>query len=213
MTLRPLAIPLLTATLLLTACQQPTPEPPTATLQPAPTPTPASSSPSPPTPPPPTAEDYAIPEVMDEAYVERVLQALYDVEDDAVQLMLSANSMTEQSKQMLAAIYDAQQLEPQVELYRQAAAEGFPDLLRDPGSQTVEVYRVISSRPDCLFVAGLRDFADVLASPRDRSGEEDFIQLLSKDEGQDPLGLNPTPWVIGGSVTRTDGSEPDDPCA
>ncbi len=159
-----------------------------------------------------TTLSFVVPASIDVPYVERVLQALYDVEGEAGRAILSSGGVSDPARTHLRAIYDASQLEQRVDLYEQQAVQGFPDTLPSPGNVQVRVADVISADPGCVFAAGIRDFSEVVTQPRDRSGEVDFFQLLPIDDGQDPENLNPTPWVLGGSEVRSDGSEPDNPC-
>lgn len=159
------------------------------------------------------ADSYEIPGSIDAAYLQRVLQALYNAEGEAGRLIVSSGSVSQSAVEILNAIYDPTQVAERVDTYRQQVAEGLPDTLRPPGNVSVSVTEVIYADRDCAFVAGLRDFSAVVVEPRDRTGERDYFQLLPVEPGQDPNGHNPTPWVIGGSVVRGDQSQPENPCA
>lgn len=205
--------------LVAAGCQGSDPEPPAATLdepttepEPPPDLTPSDS----PTPTPtldPTL--YAIPdnpEDLNAEYFERVLQALYDVEGEAGRIIVEEEKVSEAALERLRAVYDGRRLDELIDLYDQQVTAGLDNTLRPPGNLHVTVLRVISADHECAFVAGLRDYSEIVRSPRDRSGEEDFFQLLQIEEGQDPKRRNPTPWVIGGTAIRSDGNQPEDPC-
>lgn len=204
--------PLLTALTLLAACQPPEPETPAATLA-ATTPpaVPATSTASASATPAPSPEDYTVPAVIDEAYVQRVLTALYDLESEAVRQMVASGEVTSETESLIRATVRVELAERDLDAYRQGAAEGFPGVFRPPGNQEVLLQEVVTAKPDCVFARTSRDFTDVLADPGSQAGTT-YVQLLLKDSAQDPANSNPTPWIVGGSSLRTDAGQPEDPC-
>lgn len=208
---------ILTALLTLaTACQRPDPPVPAATLPtPVTTPTPTTSTPpaepSPsPTPPPPP--DYSVPEVIDTAYAERVLEALFALESEAVREIVQSGALSERAEALLRATYRPDgQADLRVEDYRNRAGQVGVGLRENPGDQGFDVDRVLVARSACAYVAGRRDFSLVLQTPTESEGLT-YVQILPKVGENDPQGLNPTPWMIGGSEYRPDGSTPEDAC-
>lgn len=195
--------------ILLVGCQSDVPDTPAASLAASPSEIPsihdgvAESE---------VTDSYAVPDTIDARYVQRVLQTLYDVEGDAGRLIVAEERVSGDATRILAAVYDLQQLEVRLNAYNSQLVEGLDATLVPPGNVEVRVDRVISSNADCIYAAGLRDYSAVVRDPRPRQGEVDFFQLLRKQESQDPDQKNPTPWVIGGSVIRDDGSQPANPC-
>lgn len=176
------------------------------------TPTPTQTPPAPtPTPPPATpTESYEVPAVIDEAYVERVLNALYRVEGDALRLMLEAGTMTPEAERLLQSLYAEDYLPPVVDAYQTEAAAGFVNVRRPSGDTTFDVHEVISATPTCIFASGLRNFSATAGEPPDRTGEEDFVWLSPSQPQQ---AGNPTPWKIELQLYRTDGLPEEDRCA
>lgn len=204
----------LTLLALLTACQTPEPETPTATIAAPSTQgasTPASAASPSPTP-SPSPVDYTIPAVIDESYVQRIVTALYDVESKAVQDMVAAGEVTPEVEAVLNALYRTDLVEAYLTSYRESAADGFPEVLQSPGAQAVRLDQVFSAKPNCIFASATRDFGDVLVEPNTQAGIT-YVQFLLKPAAQDPTGLNPTPWIIGGNILRADESVPEDQCA
>lgn len=204
----------LTLLAFLPACQPPDPETPTATIA-APTP-PASTStptapPSPSSSPSPSPEDYTVPAVIDDAYVQRVLTALYHLESEALRQMVASGDVTSETEGLIRALVRSDLAERDLDAYREGASEGFPGVLRPPGDQQITLHELIAAKPDCIFAQTLRDFTAVLSDPGSQNGIT-YVQLLLKDEGQDPFDSNPTPWIVGGSVLRADEGRPEDPC-
>lgn len=202
----------LTLLALLGACQPPEPQPPTATIASSPPtqdPTPSeppSSTPS------ASLEDYTVPAVIDDAYIQNVLTALYNLESEAARSMVASGQVTEEAERIVRAINRVDLVEPLLASYRESAAEDFAGVLQPPGNQAVRVEELLAATPNCVFVHTTRDFSGVLEEPSPLSGPT-FIQLLPKAVDQDPGQLNPTPWIVGGSVLRTDGSSPENACA
>lgn len=204
----------LTLLALLGACQTPEPETPTATIaapSAAPTPSPTATAPPSPTP-PPSPEDYAVPAVIDEAYIQRVLTALYDLESEVVRLAQASGGLSDPARDLLRAIYRPEQTSFQFSVYEEASAEGFPGLRPTPGNQGFAVQDLLSATTECIFVAGQRDFSEVLSAPSELEGLT-YVQLLPRVAAEDPGARNATPWMVGGSERRPDGSVPEDPCA
>lgn len=198
---------------LISACQPAEPENPAATLAAStPTPTPSSTTESPLPSPSPTVADYAIPDPIDAPYVQRVLQALYSLESEAVRQMAAADEVTDDAAALLRAANRPVRIEPLLERYRGLAAEGFPGVLDQPGDQIVTVATVISANEACLFASGYRDFRSVAETPEFGDDAVFYFQLLPKDPAQDETGLNPTPWMLAGGEVRSDGVIPEDPC-
>lgn len=159
---RPALAALALLAVLTTACQPAEPTTPAATIAapsatPTTTPAPEPSLPSP----SPAPEDYAVPAVIDEPYVQRVLQALYSLESEAVRQMVAAGEVTEEAAALLRAANRPVRIDPLLERYRGLAAQGFPGVLEEPGNQVVTVTTVISASAECLFSSGTRDFTAV----------------------------------------------------
>lgn len=206
--IRALVASTLALVVLLNACQREAPDPPTASLeQPS-----LSASENETTALESEPTSYEIPERIDLPYVQSIIRALYRIEDQALTIMLREGNVTEEAQQHLAAIYDARLLPERTRRYEDAAAAGFPNTQRTPGPSDVHVEEVLSADEGCIFLSGLSDFSAFGTSPRDREGELEYFVLLPMESGQDPLGLNPTPWVLGGAIIRADGSSPEDPC-
>jgi len=202
---------------LLTACQSTEREPstPTATIAastpPAPSPSPSASPPPSPSP-SPSPEDYTVPAVIDEPYVQRVLTALYNLESEAVRQMVAAGEVTPEAEALVRAVNRSAVVDRYLESYRADASENFSRLLQPPGNQRIILQELVSVVDGCIFARANRDYVDVLVDPAALEGQT-FVQLLPKTADQDFGERNPTPWIIGGSVLQTDGSQPENPCA
>jgi len=195
---------LLVAVLALSACRPATPETPAATLRPS------AEAPSPTPTPPATGESFTPPDPIDAAYAERVLNRLYETEGDAIRITRAAGTVTPEAEALLRSISSKDWADVELEELRRAAESGFVDLRSSPGNSTFRVQRLVTGRPDCMYVIGLKDFTQVLDPPPDRAGERDFVWLEATDQ---ITGSNPTGWRVGAVRTRTDEGVEADPCA
>jgi len=189
----------------LPACRSDDVATPTATLQR----TPPSPSPSPSAVSTPTEAPFEVPATIDEAYVERVLERLYVTEGDVARLSLEAGGVTSEVEALIRAVAAPEWAEALLEEARREAGAGFPTLRRPPGNATFILERLVTGRPDCIYVVGLKDYSQVTDPPVDRTGERDFVWLIPAE----PTTANPTGWVVGAMRTRTDGADEADPCA
>jgi hypothetical protein len=147
-------------------------------------------------------DPYAIPEDgIDEAYVERVLEAIFEVNREALALTLESEvgdlapfEAEERLQSIFAGEYGARQV---ASLHEVAASSSRREVfLEPPGRVRTEVTRVARNDEDCVVVERRSDFSDVLVDPPEpRKG---YLALAPRNEVADH---NPTPWVlVDGSV-------------
>jgi hypothetical protein len=144
-------------------------------------------------------DPYAIPEEgIDEAYVERVLEAIFEVNREALALTLEAEPglVPVEAEERLRAIYGGEYGQLQYQALSEVA--GDPDLrgeFRDPvGPVRSGVTRLLTASNDCIQVEAVDDFSEVLVEPPTLSSG--FLSLSRKPGDRDIRGLNPTPWVV-----------------
>jgi hypothetical protein len=144
-------------------------------------------------------DPYAIPEDgIDEAYVERVLNAIAAVSQEATRVTLesSTSGVPVEAEQLLSASFSEDYAATQyLALSRLAESEAMRSSLREPvGRAKVTVTGLRADGQTCLVVDREVDFSEVLKSGSPSSF--DTLILRPKLENMDPSGLNPTPWVI-----------------
>jgi hypothetical protein len=207
---------ILVTALLLTACSggaddllelQATEEPAASVEDPDPSPSPEEE---------PAPEDpYAVPDEIDEAYVERVINAILEVQDgvlrEALQLRQGENLSADLTGLILATAVGEQ---------RRLTLDRLQDYVDDPSSRGnllppdemgrtyFELQSLIHAEPErCLVAVGHWDNTEMTSSPR---ADDDFVAFsLSRI----PLGEavsdgNPTPWQWRDNAAMADGQGP-----
>jgi hypothetical protein len=145
-------------------------------------------------------DPYAIPEDgIDEAYVERVLNAIFEVNREALAITLESEPgglAPFEAEERLRAIYGGTYgAAAYTSLNNIAAdAEGQARFRSPPGSVSIEVVEVLSADEDCVKTLQEFDFSQVIAEAPPVTRE--YLAIAAKSEDLDPKGLNPTPWVV-----------------
>ena len=168
---------------------------PTATVPPAPTST-------------PTTNPYALPEVIDTAYVERVLEGLDGAVGDIVRLVMRTRNVPPEVIDRVRAVYlDREGQNVELQSLQHSLRDGFRGFRENPGNKRSTVKNLIAATPTCVFVQVERDYSQV-GSLDNAKPSTQWIVLKPLDPAQDPQSYNPTPWVFA-----TEGVEPPpDPC-
>jgi len=161
------------------------------------------------------AVSYEVPEVIDQAYVQRVVNAYDKVLGDAIRILKRDGAITEDFLEHLLAIYTEDEFESQQRGWLDALAGGDlekrPPVPSDPITRIVRVARLDAK---CITIEVDRDFRPTISSGQvpAESPEPDYLVLVAKKDGRDPAALNPTPWVMAFDGFKQDGSEPVNSC-
>jgi hypothetical protein len=144
-------------------------------------------------------DPYAIPEDgIDEAYVERVLEAIYEVNREALAMTLESESgiLPAEAEDRLRAIYagayGARQYASLNEIAQDAQTRAM--FREPPGSLRIEVAQLVDVGPKCLIVERIASFDEVLVDPP--PVRRDYIALTARPGEAVERNLNPTPWVL-----------------
>ncbi len=152
------------------------------------------------------ADPYAVPAVIDEAYVNRVLAALDQVEGDATRSIVAAGGLVPDAGAKLRSIYNDPQLEQQLNLLTKT---DLGRLKMPPGNRKTAVRRLVQARPTCILVDVTLDFSDLVNNPPVRPLDEvDFLTLRPTQPQADPLEVNPTPWSVSNEEVLKSGALP-----
>lgn len=154
------------------------------------------------------ADISTIPAVIDEAYLNRVLAALDEVETQATRLIAANKRVVPPAAVLLKSIYSSDEFTILVDGWNRAMlTDPETQALKadDPGRQTT-VKSIISASRECVYVAVSRLFL--------RTGHTlpDYISLQPLDRTNDPEHHNPTAWMVGSSGVRNDNQQPSNPC-
>jgi hypothetical protein len=148
----------------------------------------------------PGVEDpYAIPEDgIDEAYVEKVLEAIFEVNREALNLTLESEpgllpaAAEDRLRSIYRGAYGARQYASLNEIARDVDARAV--FRGKPGALQVEVAQLVAVEPTCVVVERIADFQAVLVDPP--PVRRDFVVLALRPDGDQDRTLNPTPWAL-----------------
>ncbi len=148
----------------------------------------------------------ADPADIDEAYVQAVVDALFEVDAKATKIYVETKDVTnKEAAAYLRSIYVPEEFERQINLWFQDLALRSGELL--PGVLGNEVRRVLDAASDCVYVEVIRDYSSTsrLAAPPRAA----YLGLTPKLPDDDPSELNPTAWMLFMSGVDP---EPGSPC-
>ena len=158
-----------------------------------------------------TTNPYAVPEVIDAAYANRVLAGIDMAVGDMLRHVIAAGRIDQETIDRMEALYSESAFTEQMNLLIQDSVEGFPGY-RPEGNPRTAVSELITARPECIFVRVDRDTSAVAVNP-DPSSREQYVGLKPLDRDRDPGLYNPTPWTTFWDGFMQDRSRPPDPCA
>jgi len=166
---------------------------------------PAATLPQPTT----TTDPYAVPAVIDEAYVNRVLAGLDHAVGDVTRSVVSERAVSADSVDRLKALYTGEFLRLSVASYEADMRNGFSGYRESPGDKTTVVTRLIAVSPKCIFAEVARNYSEVSKSPQSTSTE--WVAIEPSDVQSEP-DSNPTGWVFVYDGFDPGRTEPTNPC-
>ena len=159
------------------------------------------------------ADPYAVPPVIDEAYVNRVLAGLDAVKGDVTRDVIRTKTITIDAFDRLRAVYDSNEfLQLTIDGLEADIREGFSSYRPNPGNVTTRVSRLLTTAPNCIFAQVQRDYSTVGIKPSPEVGVQ-WIGLKPLDRSRDPKGLNQTSWALTYDGVPRDRLPPRNPCA
>ncbi|MDP9404168.1 MAG: hypothetical protein M3P85_12775 [Actinomycetota bacterium] len=154
-------------------------------------------------------DPFAIPEVIDEAYVNRVLAALDQVDGEALRRVVATEGIDADVLPMLRAIYNDPQFALELESLRSVLARGLDNFKTPPGNRKTTVARLISASPNCILLEAETEFSDVLRTETpDVPDEVELFTLRPTQQDANPSRVNPTPWSVGNAEVIKRGEMP-----
>ena len=160
-----------------------------------------------------TTNPYAVPAVIDAAYVNKVLAGIDAALGDVFRIVKRTNTIPPEAYAHLKALYsDPDFMQIRIDGYQLDIRTGFRNYKPDPGNRKSNVTKILSVRPTCIFVQVLRDYTAVGLNPA-ADLQTQWVVLRPLDRSRDPNGYNPTPWALAYDGFPPDRTQPPDPCA
>ena len=159
------------------ATTTPVPEPTVTTTLPQPTTTSPSS--------------FAVPAVIDLAYVQRVLETIYHLDGEAARHVYAKKLPDAELNERLEAIFGGPALASAKQVLGEHAAEGFVRFANPPGDAKVRAKEVIQVTATCMVIR-----ADLEFGPQFKEEIPPQQQSIIQLRRADVLPLNPTGWGV-----------------
>jgi len=161
-----------------------------------------------------TTNPYAVPAVIDAAYVNRVLAWFDQVEGDVVRHVIAARALTPGDVAVLRSINASDGLfQVALDAYQYTLRTGLSGFLPNPGNVRTVVVQMLSTKSSCVYVKVERDASAVAKNPNP-SLQTEWVALRRLDSPPSPS--NPTGWgyvLNGGAGGATPRAPERDPCA
>ena len=159
-----------------------------------------------------TTNPYAVPAVIDEAYVNRVLAGLDATLGDVTRLVMRTKTIPPEAYQRLRAIYGTDDLlQLIIDSIQSDLRRGMSGYRSDPGNRVSSATQIVSGTSRCVFAQIQRDYVAVSTNPITINPQ--WVALKPEDSSRDPGGHNPTSWAFVYDGFPQDRSAPTNPCA
>ncbi len=158
-----------------------------------------------------TTDPYAVPAVIDAAYVNRVLAGLDAASGEVTRLVLSTRAIPPEAIERLKALYsDAAALQLSLDSYQEMLRSNFAGLKPTPGNVHTQTEQLLSVNSNCIFAQVIRDYS--ATAVRSVPPTPEWVALRPKGSS-DPSHYNPTPWSFIYEGFERNGGPPSNPCA
>jgi hypothetical protein len=159
-----------------------------------------------------TTDPYAVPAVIDAAYVNRILAGLDAAMGDVARMVIDTRTIPREALDRMRALYGNDRiLQLVIDTFQDDIRRSFSNYKANPGNTTSEVTQLLSATPACIFVRVLRDYSAVASSPPHTSVQ--WIALRPVEPSRDPRGFNSTTWAFVYEGYQKDRTAPTvDPC-
>jgi hypothetical protein len=159
-----------------------------------------------------TTDPYAVPPVIDAAYVNRVLEGLDGVMGDVVRIMHRTRDLPPEVIDRLEAIYlDRETINLHLASLQDDLRNNFAGYRENPGNKRSSVDAMLDVSPSCIFVRVKRDYSQV-GTNVGADAKIEWIGLKPSDPRRASGQYNPTPWMIALEGFQARGNEPPNPC-
>lgn len=158
-----------------------------------------------------TTNPYAVPAVIDAAYVNRVLAGLDATLGDVTRLIVKTRTIPREAYERMRAVFnDDDRLQLEIDLFQRDLRNGLDGYRPSPGNSVTTVSQLLTTTDSCVFARVTRDYTAVGLDSL--SASTLWVALKPLNISRDPNGYNTTNWAFhyeGFTETRT---QPPDPC-
>jgi hypothetical protein len=136
-----------------------------------------------------------VPGVITPAYVNAVFAVLNHVYGNATRALVQAHAVTAEVKADLRAIFNDPLYQQQLQAAQASLSGAINNVRPNPGDLVTQTIQIQGSSNSCIFVKASTLFTSVERHPTPAPADT-YYQLSPKDPGNDPDGLNSTPWAM-----------------
>ena len=159
-----------------------------------------------------TTNPYAVPAVIDEAYVNRVLEGLDQAYGEITRMIVETRTLLPEVVQRLNALYVGDSVQLQIDVFQAELLDGLRVYKPSPGNQVSTITSLISVAPGCIFAEIHRDLSAVVVRTDPRLETQWVALIPSADPPAATSGFNPTPWALKYDGFGQGFAQPEDPC-
>jgi hypothetical protein len=157
-----------------------------------------------------SADPYAVPSPITAAYVQRVLDAIEGINNQATLIMVQQRQLSPPVARLMRSISTTDEFSQQTKILLDELDKGLPNYRSKPAPVHDSVHQLVFANGSCIFAATTRDLSGLLTSSPPL--HVSYFILRRLQAADDPTHLNPTPWVISFLGYNTDNSLPDNTC-
>ena len=133
-----------------------------------------------------------IPAVIDEPYLNGVLESLNRVYGDITRKRLATGRVEPEDLVPLRAIYNEPEFTIQADVLVKTPALPPEEVRQPPGDRRMTVKRIVAAKKDCVALVVDYDFSALRTNPP--PVKDWYVVLRPTNVNADPDNLNPTPW-------------------
>ena len=160
-----------------------------------------------------TTNPYAVPAVIDVAYVNRVLAGLDAAIGDVTRLVIQTKTIPREAYDRLKAIYGNDSwMQLAIDGLQSELRYGFSGYKSVPGNERTTVAQLVAASPACIFARVNRDYSAIGPGAQPPS-DKNWVALRPLEQLRDPNRYNTTAWAYHYDGFTPDRSQPANPCA
>ncbi len=158
-----------------------------------------------------TTDPYAVPPVIDVAYVNRVLAGLDAAVGDVVRFVVKNHPAPHDITLRLKPLYNDEQAALQLDGFHQDYIDKFAGYRESPGNQVSSVTELVTGTSHCIFAHVSRDYRPVVKVPNPDLADQ-WMAVVPKDSARDPHQYNVTGWMYIYDGFEINHDKPKNPC-